>query len=215
MARRFAAGATLWCAAPEWPWHARHVAVEFVHPVVVGKRALAAVALSDQDVLGELRAVSRAGDILLCVGTADAQALPDLTRLARVWGLSTVWLGAGGRPAFGAADHVLWRAESVDEAAFGGGFVLSYHLLWELTHVCFEHPGMLLPEACDDDHCITCADEGRPAEVLAVSGSGTARVRSAAGIESVDVSLVEDPRPGDVLLVHAGTAISALAGGRP
>lgn len=43
MARRFAGGATLWCVAPEWPAHARHVAVEFVHPVIVGKRALPAV----------------------------------------------------------------------------------------------------------------------------------------------------------------------------
>jgi hypothetical protein len=44
LAKRFARGATLWCAAPEWPWHAQHVAVEFVHPVIVGKRALPAVA---------------------------------------------------------------------------------------------------------------------------------------------------------------------------
>ena len=37
LARRFAAGATLWCVAPAWPSHARHVAVEFVHPVIVGR----------------------------------------------------------------------------------------------------------------------------------------------------------------------------------
>ena len=41
LARRFAAGATMWCLAPAWPEHARHVAVEFVHPVIMGKRALA------------------------------------------------------------------------------------------------------------------------------------------------------------------------------
>ena len=41
VARRFARGATLWCIAPEWPEHARHVAVEFVHPVLVGKRGVA------------------------------------------------------------------------------------------------------------------------------------------------------------------------------
>ncbi len=40
LARRFAAGATMWCVAPQWPAHARHVAVEFVHPVIVGKRVL-------------------------------------------------------------------------------------------------------------------------------------------------------------------------------
>ena len=45
LARRFAAGATMWCLAPAWPEHARHVAVEFVHPVIVGKRALPAVSV--------------------------------------------------------------------------------------------------------------------------------------------------------------------------
>ncbi|MBA3302725.1 MAG: hydrogenase assembly protein HupF, partial [Acidimicrobiia bacterium] len=47
LARRFAAGATLWCWAPGADQHARHVAVEFVHPVIVGKRALPAVAVTD------------------------------------------------------------------------------------------------------------------------------------------------------------------------
>src|SRR5437660_67033 len=43
LARRFQAGGTMWCASPAWPFHAHHVAVAFVHPVIVGKRALAAV----------------------------------------------------------------------------------------------------------------------------------------------------------------------------
>nr|MDQ3293690.1 hydrogenase assembly protein HupF [Actinomycetota bacterium] len=42
LARRFAAGGTLWCWSPGSPEHARHVAVEFVHPVIVGTRALPA-----------------------------------------------------------------------------------------------------------------------------------------------------------------------------
>ena len=45
VARRLHAGGTLWCASPAWPHHAQHLAVEFVHPVIVGKPALAAVAL--------------------------------------------------------------------------------------------------------------------------------------------------------------------------
>ena len=39
LARRMHAGATLWCVSPQWPEHAQHVAVEFVHPVIMGKRA--------------------------------------------------------------------------------------------------------------------------------------------------------------------------------
>ena len=55
LARRFAAGATMWCLAPAWPEHARHVAVEFVHPVIVGKRALPAVSVIDPDPVAALR----------------------------------------------------------------------------------------------------------------------------------------------------------------
>ena len=51
LARRFAAGATMWCLAPQWEPHAQHVAVEFVHPVIVGKRALPAVALTGPDLV--------------------------------------------------------------------------------------------------------------------------------------------------------------------
>ena len=46
MARRFHDGATLWVISPQWEPHAHHVAVEFVHPVIMGKRALPSVALS-------------------------------------------------------------------------------------------------------------------------------------------------------------------------
>ena len=59
LARRFAAGATMWCLAPAWPEHARHVAVEFVHPVIMGKRALPAVSVVDPDPVAALRATVR------------------------------------------------------------------------------------------------------------------------------------------------------------
>ena len=55
--------------------------------------------------------------------------------------------------------------------------MLLYHLLWELTHVCFEHPGLLTePDECTDEVCITCSDEGRLGEVV-----GPGRVRTADG----------------------------------
>ena len=71
LARRFAAGATMWCAAPEWPAHGRHIAVEFVHPVIVGKRALPAVHLEGDDLIGAVRLLARPGDVLVVVGSAD------------------------------------------------------------------------------------------------------------------------------------------------
>src|SRR6185436_8139295 len=75
MARRFSAGGTMWCVAPAWPAHGRHVAVEFVHPVIMGKRALPAVFVDTPDVVAELRVLVRAGDIVLAVADADEPGL--------------------------------------------------------------------------------------------------------------------------------------------
>ncbi|MDT4921020.1 MAG: hypothetical protein QOI15_1922, partial [Pseudonocardiales bacterium] len=61
IARRFHAGATMWCVAPEWEPHAHHMAVEFVHPVIVGKRALPALALSSPAVVAQARVSVRPG----------------------------------------------------------------------------------------------------------------------------------------------------------
>jgi hypothetical protein len=95
--------------------------------------------------------------------------------------------------------------------------VLAYHVLWELTHVCFEHPGLLtqpIPDdECDDAHCTTCSDEGRVAEVVEHSGPFTV-VRSGGGTEEVDTTLVDPVAPGDLVLIHAGVAISRLDGDR-
>ena len=47
--------------------------------------------------------------------------------------------------------------------------VLAYHLLWELTHVVFEHPGLVRDDAdTEPPACITCADEAHVGEILAV-----------------------------------------------
>ena len=70
LARRFAAGATMWCVAREWPSHGRHVAVEFVHPVIVGKKALPAVNVEGVDTASTLRLLARPGDVLLAVSSA-------------------------------------------------------------------------------------------------------------------------------------------------
>jgi hydrogenase maturation factor len=209
VARRLHAGGTLWCASPSWPHHAQHVAVEFVHPVIVGKPALAAVALPSHDLTATARANARAGDVLLVIGTADDNAALDLARRAPAWGVTTLWVGAGPRPAVGAADHVLWLPDE-PMAPYDGRFILLYHLLWELAHVCLEHGGLLAPDAeCDGPVCITCSDEGRLAEVVTVSGP-TARVRTAEGAEDVDLALVGSADAGDLLVVHAGMAITRL-----
>ena len=213
LARRFFAGGTMWCASPVWPFHAHHVAVEFVHPVIVGKRALPAVTVpAGEDLVATLRATTRSGDIVVAVAGADEDGVADAMRRGPAWGVETVWIGAGPRPPAGAANHVLWL-DTTDLLAASEQFVRVYHLLWELTHVCFEHPGLLTPDPadCTEEVCITCSDEGRLAEVVAVEGD-EAVVRTAEGRERIDTSLIDVPRAGDMVLVHAGSAISLESG---
>jgi hypothetical protein len=97
-ARRFAAGATMWCLAPAWPEHARHIAVEFVHPVIVGKRALPAVAVDDPDPVAALRSLVRAGDVLIAVSNCSSRPVLDAMRRAPAWGVTSLWIGTGPRP---------------------------------------------------------------------------------------------------------------------
>jgi len=214
LARRFHHGATMWCLAPQWEPHAHHMAVEFVHPVIVGKRALPAVALTAPDLLAQTRIAARSGDIVIAVAGAADIAVRDIMRRAPAWGALSVWIGSGARPEAGCADHVLWIDDDDPLAPATGRFVLMYHLLWELTHVCFEHPGLLgePPGDCGQQVCVTCSDEGRLAEVLAspAGAFAQARVRTADGEESVDVTLVSPVAAGDLLLVHAGSAITRV-----
>ena len=211
-ARRFHAGATLWCLAPRWEPHAQHVAVEFVHPVIVGKRALPAVALTGPDLVATARISIRPGDLVLAVAEAADPDVRSIMRRAPAWGATTIWIGSGPRPDAGAADHVLWLDDPDPLVPATGRFVLLYHLLWELTHVCFEHPGLLHEDvACEGSSCITCSDEGNLAEVVRATAV-TATVRTAAGIEEIDTSVVGDVHPGDLVLVHAGTALTIVDG---
>ncbi len=207
LARRFAAGATLWSIAPSWEPHAQHIAVEFVHPVIVGKRALPAVALTGPDIVDLARVSVRPGDIVVAVSDAGDAQVRSVLRRAPAWGATTVWIGSGERPAAGKADHVLWLDDPDPRVPATGGFVLFYHLLWELTHVCFEHPGLLKPEATEAV-CVTCSDEGRLGEVVTASAGGQAPVRTARGVETVVTELVGPVSAGDLVVLHAGTAIS-------
>jgi hypothetical protein len=214
MAHRFHTGATLWVLSPQWEPHAHHVAVEFVHPVIMGKRALPSVALVEPDPVAQARVASQPGDLLIAVASADEPAVIEAMRRAQAWGVLTLWIGSGRRPPAGAADHILWIDSDDPMLPATGTFVLIYHLLWELTHVCFEHPGLLTSsdDECTGEVCVTCSDEGRLGEVLLepADAGGSALIRTATGEEWVDVTLLGDVMRNDLVLVHAGTAISRL-----
>ena len=61
--------------------------------------------------------------------------------------------------------------------------------------------------SCDDGHCITCSDEAVPMRVAAVRPDAVALCEGATEVMTDLVGAVE---PGDVLLVHAGVALSRV-----
>ena len=67
--------------------------------------------------------------------------------------------------------------------------------------------------ACDEHHCITCGDDGDPMTVVRVDADrGLALCADEEGSRhTIETALVEPVSPGDRILVHAGTAIAALA----
>lgn len=214
MARRFAAEATMWCVSPAWPHHARHIAVEFVHPVIVGKRALPALLVEPYDPVASLRVAVEPGDLVVAVADGDDPEVGEIMRRAHAWGVETVWIGHGPRPEPGAANHVLWLPDTDNLAPYNGRFILVYHLLWELIHVCFEHPGLLKEKqpVCEGEVCITCSDEGQLGEIVAAEDNGEAVVRTADGQRTIDITLVAPVVANDLVLIHAGSAISRVEG---
>ncbi|TDB95319.1 phosphoheptose isomerase [Nonomuraea longispora] len=121
---------------------AAHVAVEFSHPVIVGKLALPALCLGDEP--GLLPVLGRPGDIAVGVRPAagDFTAARDLGMLtvalvaAATCGEGTT-ADASGRGAGVGADHVL-AAHSDDPLVAREIHITVYHLLWELAHVFLE-----------------------------------------------------------------------------
>jgi hydrogenase maturation factor len=65
---------------------------------------------------------------------------------------------------------------------------------------------------CSDDVCVTCSDAAPPATVLSLLDDAMAIVRFEDGEREVSIALVT-AGVGDRVLVHAGEAISVLAGG--
>lgn len=142
-AERFARGGTLWCVEAGRGAHARHVAVEFVHPVLVGKPALPAASVIGPAPASALEPLIGDADIVIALGPSSGPVEAAL-RVARRRGTLTIWTGCGPRASLATADHLLWLdddATAAGHAAAGahdGHLVLLYHLLWELTHLCLE-----------------------------------------------------------------------------
>ncbi len=133
MAGRFTAGGRLLVfGTGAGATDAAHVAVEFVHPVTVGKRALPALALAGDDFAHQVRTLGRPSDIAVGFTGTGSESVAAGLAAARDAGLLTVALaGAGGACK---ADHCI-AIDSHDPVVVKEAHVTAYHLLWELVHV--------------------------------------------------------------------------------
>jgi D-sedoheptulose 7-phosphate isomerase len=132
MAERFARGGRLLAfgVSPADRSDVRHVAVEFVHPVIVGKRALPAIGLE----VGAVGLLAEPDDVAIAFGSG-----PELTAAvatARERGCLTIAFAAAGAE---------WELRPPAEDPFVAQELAEtlYHVLWELVHVFFEHRGLL------------------------------------------------------------------------
>src|SRR6266704_2355372 len=129
---------------------AQHVAVEFVHPVIVGKRALPAISLTtdvatvtgiaeregmDAIFSHQLRYLATPGDIALGI-CATGHCGSVVAGLATAGELGLLTIALTGREGL---------ADSDDPRVVKEMHVTMYHLLWELVHVFLEQPGTLSP----------------------------------------------------------------------
>jgi D-sedoheptulose 7-phosphate isomerase len=126
----------------------RHVAVEFVHPVIVGKRALPAIGLTGASgpLEHEVDLIAEPDDMVLAFGDeGDGPRLAEAVRAARARGCLTVSFSELGAE---------WVLASPAAAPFVRQEIAetTYHVLWELVHVFFEHPGLLEGRAQQRTH---------------------------------------------------------------
>ena len=143
---------------------AQHVAVEFMHPITVGRPALSAICLSQDmamvtavandvgfdDVFArQVIALGRAGDILLAISTSgNSENLVRACATARRMGLLTIGFagGDGGRLAEMGAEGALDFCLTVPTPSvhrIQETHVTLYHALWDLVHTFLQHRALV------------------------------------------------------------------------
>ncbi len=111
---------------------AQHVSVEFVHPVIVGKRALPAMDLGPE-FEARLPVVLRPEDMVMGFAFPERDAAVERAlQAAREWGALTFALaGEAADYSFDLPDEDPFVTQEI--------FEVLYHMLWETVHVYFEH----------------------------------------------------------------------------
>ncbi len=141
MAERFARGGRLvaFGSSPAARSDVRHVAVEFVHPVIVGKRALPAIGLSLEGgaLALQVALVVEPDDIAIAFGTEDGSrdTTTALTEARRCGCLTVAFSAIEADWVFDPPSNDPFVRQELIETL--------YHVLWELVHVFFDHRGLL------------------------------------------------------------------------
>ncbi|MGI8428798.1 MAG: SIS domain-containing protein [Solirubrobacteraceae bacterium] len=141
MAERFARGGRLiaFGRSPAARSDARHVAVEFVHPVIVGKRALPAIGLAGDggDLATQVALLVAPEDVAIAFGAdEDGGEAKRALEIARARGCLTIAFSpSGAEYEFDPPTTDPYIRQELVETL--------YHVLWELVHVFFDHRGLL------------------------------------------------------------------------
>ena len=161
MARRFHQGGRLLAFGNgAWATDAQHVSVEFVHPLIVGKRALPALALTNDSAtlsglmaggnaempfVRQLNVLARPQDMAMGFSPdGNCANVVAALELARKKGLLTLGLtgGNGGLMQETSLDFC-FVVQANDPLVIQETHETLYHVLWELVHIFFEHEGLL------------------------------------------------------------------------
>jgi D-sedoheptulose 7-phosphate isomerase len=161
MVRRFHQGGRLLAFGNgAWATDAQHVSVEFVHPVIVGKRALPALALTNdsatlsglltgdgatQSFAHLISTLGRTQDIALGF-SPDGNCANIIAALTKAQQMGMLTLGlVGGDGGLMQQSHLnfCFTVQADDPLVIQEVHETLYHVLWELVHVFFEHEGLL------------------------------------------------------------------------
>ena len=184
LARTFTAGGRLIVSALDRPDHARHVAVEFVHPAITGAKSLPSFAVAP----GDLDHVVRPDDAVLIIESADLAL--DRTLPAN-------------------AQLMITGADQTEPE-----LVRWYHVLWELVQLGLEHPGLTGGSASEGGDptnflypFLDAAEDDEPALLASMASSESAK--HAESTELAAQTVAANAAAVEVIVQQIGTAVAA------
>jgi len=143
---------------------AQHVAVEFMHPIIVGRKALPAICLTndmamvtaiandvgfDDVFTRQIIALGQEGDVVLGISTSgNSENLLHAFQTARRMKLTTIGFTGndGGKMAAMCAGGLLDFCLNVPTSSIHRiqeTHVTLYHIMWDMVHTFLQHPSLM------------------------------------------------------------------------